>query len=117
MKLIGTIGTHHLTRICTMIKTLLKSLFGIRLTRAEYRLKYYEYLQSSKWKKIRAKVLKRDKNRCRHRTFLIFRCKETKGLQIHHRHYRYVFREEKDLSCLVVLCKRHHEQAHKKDKK
>jgi 5-methylcytosine-specific restriction endonuclease McrA len=97
------------------VRIWLKSLFGMRLTHAEYRLKYHEYLLSSKWKKIRAKVLKRDGNRCRYRRFYLFRCKGTKNLQVHHKNYKNVFNEK--LKDLVTLCRYHHEKVHKKSKK
>ena len=88
-----------------------------KLTRAEWWIKYNQYLNSKKWETIRQKVLKRDKNRCRHRSFIFFRCKEVKSLQVHHLHYRYVFNESKDLNCLLTLCSKHHKEIHEKKKK
>lgn len=89
-----------------------------KLTRAEWWAKYNKHLQSKRWEKTRQAVLRRDKNMCRHRSFIFFGCKETKGLQVHHLHYRLVFKEHKDLSCLKTLCDKHHKLEHqKKDKK
>jgi len=85
-----------------------------KLTNKEWWRKYNLYLKSKKWEKKRQKVLKRDKHRCRHRGW-IFRCEETKGLQVHHINYKTVFNE--DLKSLITYCTEHHKQVHlKKDR-
>src|SRR5882757_8756561 len=64
---------------------------------------YRKYLKSGAWKEVREKALIRDGHRC-----------QTKGcgrkaVQVHHKYYRYVGREWEQMSCLVSICKQHHD--------
>lgn len=66
--------------------------------------KYYAYLQTDIWQKIRTKVLQRDLGRCRV-------CNSRKELNVHHRIYPKVYGEE-SLIDLVTLCHKCHELFH-----
>lgn len=80
-----------------------------RRTRAERRVLYEAYINSSAWEKKRQLVLERDDHTCR-------KCgrKQTSGLHVHHLTYRY-FHEE-PIGDLITLCKKCHENEHKKPK-
>lgn len=77
--------------------------------------KYKRYLNSAKWRDIRQKVIARDKSTCQ-------KCgKKAKvgGLQhfdVHHKNYKYIFREEEKLSCLTLLCRSCHTEVEKSKK-
>jgi hypothetical protein len=76
--------------------------------------KYREYISNSPiWQEKRSAALDRAKHRCefscdcpdchdpRHN-----RCKETTGLQVHHRHYQTLYHERPE--DLMVVCRYHH---------
>ena len=64
---------------------------------------YAEYLKSPEWKAIRRRILARDRYRCA-------LCPETKNLDVHHRSYENIFKEDDD--DLIVLCRFCHERHH-----
>jgi hypothetical protein len=71
-----------------------------------YRERYYEYLNSEEWKKIRSEVLERD----------AYRCQITGAgydLQVHHIHYNNIGNE--DISDLITLCGEAHSIIHNED--
>ena len=82
-------------------------IFSRFLTKKTHKEKYHAYLNSRKWKRLRAKVLKRDHYRCT-------RCGYPKRLQVHHLTYDRIFHER--LSDLVTLCARCHMREHGIDK-
>lgn len=66
--------------------------------------KYQDYLKSKKWRSKRKMMLIITENKCQH-------CGSDKNLQIHHRHYKTLFKEKyKDL---MVLCENCHSREHK----
>src|SRR3972149_8589539 len=67
---------------------------------------YYEYLESDLWSKLRAKVKKRDKRRCR-------LCNSSGNLHVHHRKYPEVYGQE-PLEDLITICEKCHGLFHKK---
>lgn len=73
--------------------------------RAEKKQKYSEYLQSETWRKIRARVLIRDKNTCR-------ACGK-KAQVVHHRRYPKNLGEER-LEWLYALCAPCHDEIHRR---
>lgn len=66
---------------------------------------YERYLASPHWQYVRDLVLKRDGYRCQ-------RCRSRYRLQVHHRTYAHMGREQFHLEDLQTLCRRHHNQAH-----
>ena len=68
---------------------------------------YKEYLISPEWKYIRDKRLQYDGYRCRI-------CNTAKNLQVHHRTYARIYKEE--LDDLTTLCGDCHEMYHVEDK-
>ena len=66
-------------------------------------MEYSEYLKSNKWKRLRARAIKRAKNKCQ-------LCFDDKNLQVHHRTYQRLFNES--LVDLTVLCERCHKHFH-----
>ena len=71
--------------------------------KAAYKKKYYEYLKSPAWQEIRIEMLTAYP-KCQ-------RCDSTYILQVHHKTYKNVFKEEPE--DLEVLCKNCHETEHK----
>lgn len=68
------------------------------------RTDYKKYLLTSHWKNLRRAALKFYGRSCRI-------CKKKFGLQVHHRHYRSVGREEMvDLDVLCTGCHRNHHE-------
>jgi 5-methylcytosine-specific restriction endonuclease McrA len=69
---------------------------------------YYAYIAGEylpgQWKRIANIVRHRDRFTCRD-------CGE-RGWHVHHDHYRFLFHEEDDLTCLVTLCDRCHAYVH-----
>lgn len=65
--------------------------------------RYYEYLQSAQWARIRAAVVERDEHAC-------MVCNSTRSLNVHHRTYDRIGREE--MRDLVTLCRACHERYH-----
>lgn len=70
--------------------------------------RYYKYLSSAKWRKLRERVLARDGYACTE-------CCSPDSLQVHHLTYDRVFEEE--LDDLVTLCDTCHGKQHEKTKK
>jgi len=66
---------------------------------------YPSYLKTKHWKRIRNKVLKRDKFKCKE-------CNNRKSLQIHHLTYEHLFNEENHLEDLITLCSKCHKNKH-----
>lgn len=64
------------------------------------RIDYRNYLRSDKWRRKRAKALKRAKNRCQV-------CSSPRDLQVHHRTYSRIGKERAyDLIVLCEICHR-----------
>lgn len=73
------------------------------MTKQEYK----EALLSPRWQTKRARILKRDKYKCR-------KCPHTKYLQVHHKYYLEGKQPwEVPDSCLITLCSKCHKEAHK----
>lgn len=66
---------------------------------------YREFLNSEYWKRVRAKVLKRDNYKC-------VICGSKFELQVHHDSYKNHFREHLHLGDLMTLCKCCHKEHH-----
>ena len=73
-----------------------------------FRGTYHDYLKSPQWKKKRRKAHKHYRGRC---TI----CGSTNSLQVHHRHYRTLFRES--MADLDLLCGGCHQNHHESDGK
>jgi hypothetical protein len=69
---------------------------------------YRKYLNSGAWKKVRKAALVRDGYKCQTKG-----CGQ-KAVEVHHKYYRYVGREWEQMSCLVSICKQHHDREHGK---
>ena len=76
--------------------------------RAEWHDWYYEYLQSPKWKAIRAKTMDRTDGICEG-------CHERPATEVHHLSYEFVGDEM--LWDLVAVCSPCHRKVHKKQEK
>lgn len=63
---------------------------------------YREYLKSRKWKKIRARVLRRDKGLCR-------LCETRRATQVHHRSYDVATMKGDRLEALYSVCRQCHD--------
>lgn len=68
---------------------------------------YQQYMKSSQWARKRAKARKHYGNKC-------CRCNSPHDLQVHHRHYRTLFREP--MADLELLCRGCHQNEHEGDK-
>lgn len=68
---------------------------------------YEEYLNSSDWSRIRARILRRDNYKCRI-------CGSGINVQVHHLRYPDAWGEEQDED-LIVLCDRCHAEVHRDD--
>lgn len=79
-----------------------------------YKAKYYDYLQSKKWQKIRFKVAKRAKFKCECCEKKCTDKKTLKGFQVHHMTYENLYDEKKHMEDLVFLCKDCHEKTTKR---
>mgnify|MGYP001412430167 CR=1 FL=1 len=66
---------------------------------------YSVFLKSPYWYNVRAKVLKRDGNKC-------VRCPNKKNLQVHHKTYIHHFNEHQHLEDLETLCDICHKAEH-----
>lgn len=66
--------------------------------------KYYEYLQSPEWKIFRQLALDTLGHSCG-------KCGNKKDLQVHHKHYRNIFKE--NISDVMILCKPCHKKTHR----
>jgi 5-methylcytosine-specific restriction endonuclease McrA len=66
---------------------------------------YQKYLLTPKWKHIRAQVLERDNNQCKH-------CQATHSLHCHHLTYKRL--GDENLRDLITLCSSCHTKIHKK---
>lgn len=64
---------------------------------------YNEYLTTPEWHNLRIKILNRDKNLCQE-------CFSKKANEVHHLHYRNVFKEK--LEDLISVCKDCHNKIH-----
>lgn len=73
----------------------------------EKQIHYRNYLQSTHWKKTRARALSRANYKCE-------KCNCTEYLQVHHLNYNHLW-NEKD-NDLLVLCRTCHLKIHKKHK-
>jgi len=69
---------------------------------------YKSYLKSNEWAQIRIDLFSLRGRKCE-------RCPNTKTLQIHHKTYKNIFKEEP--SDLIILCGRCHRSEHFKPKK
>lgn len=66
---------------------------------------YGEYLQTDYWKKVREAKFDQVGRKCQI-------CGCTERLEIHHKHYKYRGKELRNLKCLMVLCRKHHQMMH-----
>jgi hypothetical protein len=66
------------------------------------RERYYAYLHSDTWKRLRREALERDGRRCR-------LCNANTNLHVHHRYYPEVLGTE-TIDALTTLCQRCHEE-------
>jgi len=66
--------------------------------------KYYDYLVSPEWQKVRDAVHKRD--------VVCINCSKDKHLQVHHKNYRYFKDELNHLDSVVLLCGNCHQRVH-----
>jgi hypothetical protein len=88
---------------------------AIRESRAEapvgdsWRARYNAYIYSDAWRLVRGRVLLRADHRCEWVARTGNRCKATRGLQVHHLHYRNLGHEP--LEDLLALCPKHHAMA------
>ena len=74
-----------------------------KIKKREY-TSYKEYLKSPEWRKIRKRILKRANYKCE-------LCKVAKAYQVHHKHYKNIFKEkDKDLLAVCGVC---HQDKHK----
>ena len=83
---------------------------------------YLDYLQSKEWQKIKKAVLDRDKHVCvecragNWQPFLTVRGErhtpDDQILNVHHKTYLNLFREQDHLDDLETLCREHHELKH-----
>lgn len=75
-----------------------------RKRKAEWWARYKRYLESAEWAELRARILKRDRYKCR-------KCGAV-AVQVHHLTYKRVFHESpEDLLSLCIPC---HEAEHEK---
>jgi hypothetical protein len=67
---------------------------------------YLRYLQTDWWRQLRARALELAGNLCQ-----MPGCRSAKRLEVHHRHYETIGRED-PAADLIVLCHRHHRAEH-----
>jgi 5-methylcytosine-specific restriction endonuclease McrA len=72
----------------------------------KYKRTYYKYLLSDEWQQIRNELFESRGRNCEI-------CHSTKFLQIHHKTYKRVFRE--DPADLIIVCRTCHEKIHEID--
>lgn len=65
---------------------------------------YYEYIRSKKWKDFRDQALTYYGHNCAS-------CGNKSDLQVHHKHYKTLFREE--IKDVMILCETCHRKTHK----
>lgn len=69
----------------------------------KYKKEYYDYLKSKEWADIRIDLFNARGKKCEY-------CDNVEKLQIHHLHYRNIFKEEPE--DLVILCDSCHKNEH-----
>jgi 5-methylcytosine-specific restriction endonuclease McrA len=69
---------------------------------------YAVFLKTDYWQKVREAKLAQAGGKCQI-------CGNTKGLEVHHKHYKYRGRELHHLGCLMVLCREHHQKMHDRE--
>lgn len=69
--------------------------------------RYYEYIVSEDWKKLRQKRLQMDGHICQH-------CRTGINLQVHHTSYRRLGQPE-EIEDIITLCESCHYKVHEKD--
>lgn len=70
---------------------------------------YKEQLKNKKWKVLRKRIIKRDKNKCT-------KCNSNENLQVHHTYYRHEHLAwEYKWECLITLCSTCHKKVHKEN--
>lgn len=74
-------------------------------------LAYKAFVQTLYWRVVREYVFS-----VRGRACSAPGCTATKGLELHHRDYRYQGEEFRALDCLAIQCRAHHESGHLKAK-
>lgn len=98
--------------VAAILVLVLYALWRARRNRPSHRHspEYDRYMASPEWKRKRQDALRAARFRCQYRALGgLWRCPQTKGLQVHHRNYRNLWHEQAD--DLVVLCRRHHVRA------
>ena len=68
-----------------------------------WNIKYKKYLKSEKWNKIKTRIHKLRGGKCE-------RCNSKHQLQVHHKHYKNVFKEK--MQDLELLCRKCHRSEH-----
>lgn len=77
---------------------------------AHYKTKYYDYLTTKKWARIRKKVARRAKYKCECCGKKCVDKHTLKGFNIHHTTYENLYHEEKHLADLMFICRECHEK-------
>ena len=77
-----------------------KKVYGVSNKRKK---EYHAYLKSDQWKMMRLGLLLMRGNKCEV-------CGELDSLQVHHKHYRNIFKEK--LEDLMVVCSSCHQEIH-----
>ena len=85
-----------------MRKLIAKSKYNLP---TESKESYAEFLKTKYWAKVSARVLKRDKRRCK-------MCGSKKDLNVHHKTYANHFRELSHMDDLITLCRTCHKKVH-----
>lgn len=75
-----------------------------------YKAKYYDYLNSGKWKRIRHKVARRARYTCECCGKRCADKRTLKGFNVHHTTYEHLYDEDKHLSDLLFICVSCHDQ-------
>lgn len=70
---------------------------------------YHDFLKTDYWQKVRESKFAQVGKKCQI-------CGCDSGLEVHHRHYKFRGRELHHLGCLMVLCRKHHQLVHDKQK-
>ena len=80
-------------------------------TPEERHWEYKRYLLSEKWAKIRRMLGERDGYNC-------MKCGKYCGrsYEVHHKHYRHIFNEDKHLDCVICICHECHRRISEKQK-
>lgn len=70
-------------------------------------VKYFNYMRSAKWQKLRARCFERDGYQCR-------KCGSAKNLEMHHTAYKHL-RQSEEINDAATLCRSCHRKVHEHD--